>query len=547
MELLSVIKIFYRQTLFIFITLTLPGLLHAQKVPNIEWQKCLGGSRTEDGVPSGSIIQTFDGGYAIAGYTGSNDGDVSGNHNSDDAWIVKLNSSGVIEWQKCFGGTGTDVARAIIQTSDKGYAFVGYTNSKNDGDVSGFHGGNNDVWVVKLDSTGSLQWQKCLGGTVDEAAQSIIETVDGGYAIVGQTNSNDGDFAGKNHGGNGDAFVVKIDGLGKIEWTNCYGGSGYDVASSIIQNSDEGYTVAGFSLSNHEGFVNHGFSDAYIFRIDSLGVIMETSHNSPWQKLLGGTGFDYAYSILHTLEGGYLFVGSTDSNNGDVKGNHGQIDFWLVKLDSDGSIIWQKCFGGLNGDNASSIIKTDEGGYLLEGTTYSNDGDVSGNHGRLPDSSDVWLIKITSSGELEWQKCLGGSKGDEGLAIVQTKDNGYALCARTESNNGDVSGNHGDIDIWVVKLGLKGSIENLSNSSTNPTWVFPNPTIDQAHLLLFHSQLIKKIQIFNFLGIEYFPDYHIESDILSIEGHGLPTGSYMVHVSYQNVAAEEIRKFLLYH
>ena len=173
------------------------------QAPTIEWQKCLGGTNDDRAY---SIQQTSDGGFIVASITGSNDGDVSGNHGYDDAWVVKLNSSGNIEWQKCLGGTSYDVANSIQQTSDGGFIVSGYTGS-NDGDVSGNHGVY-DYWVVKLNSSGDIEWQKCLGGTDYDYAYSIHQTSDGGFIVAGNTASNDGDVSG-NHGAS-DAWVVKL-------------------------------------------------------------------------------------------------------------------------------------------------------------------------------------------------------------------------------------------------------------------------------------------------------------------------------------------------
>ena len=158
---------------------------------DIEWQKCLGGTNTDI---ANSIQQTSDGGFIVAGYTFSNDGDVSGNHGGSDALVVKLNSSGDIEWQKCLGGTSWDEAYSIQQTSNSGFIVAGKTNSNN-GDVSGNHGGD-DYWVVKLNSLGDIEWQKCLGGTSWDVAYTIQQTSDGGFIVAGYTHSNDGDVSG---------------------------------------------------------------------------------------------------------------------------------------------------------------------------------------------------------------------------------------------------------------------------------------------------------------------------------------------------------------
>ncbi|HOK21331.1 MAG TPA: hypothetical protein PLO66_01410 [Bacteroidales bacterium] len=405
------------------------------QAPTIEWQKCLGGSNDDWAY---SIQQTSDGGFIVAGYTNSNDGDVSGNHGDSDAWIVKLNSSGDIEWQKCLGGTNVDVANSIQQTSDEGFIVACYTNSI-DGDVSGNHG-SSDAWVVKLDSSGDIQWQKCLGGTSTDEANSIQQTSDGGFIVAGKTWSNDGDVSG-NHGDR-DAWVVKLSSSGNILWQKCLGGTNWDKAYSIQQTSDGGFIVAGSTESN-DGDVsgNHVSYDAWVVKLNSSGDI-------EWQKCLGGTNWDYAYSMQQTSDNGFIVVCYTNSDDGDVSGNHGESDYWVVKLDSSGDIQWQKCLGGTSTDEANSIQQTSDGGFIVAGGTYSNDGDVSGFHGYR----DAWIVKLNSSGDIEWQKCLGGTFDDYANSIQQTSDGGFIVAGETWSDDGYVSGRHGGSDYWVVKL-----------------------------------------------------------------------------------------------
>jgi hypothetical protein len=403
--------------------------------PDIDWQKCLGGTTNEFGR---SIQQTTDGGYIIAGGSTSNNGDVTGNHGGEDIWIVKLNSLGNITWQKSLGGSGYDFAYWIQQTADGGYIIAGQTHS-NDGDVTGNNGGR-DVWIVKLSSVGAITWQKTLGGTSTDDAPFIQQTTDGGYIIAGHTFSTDGDVT-SNHGGS-DVWVVKLDSLGNITWQKSLGGLNNDKGQSILQTADGGYVVAGYSQSN-DGDVtgNHGNNDMWIVKLDSLGNII-------WQKSLGGTSVDAAFSMQQTTDGGYVVAGYSQSNNGDATGNHGDFDMWIIKLDSLGSIMWQKSLGGTDYDRASFIQQTLDGGYVISGYSQSNDGDVTVNHGDY----DMWIVKLDSLGTIMWQKSLGGTNYDYNTSIQQTTDLGYIIIGYTWSNNGDVSGNHGNYDMWVIKL-----------------------------------------------------------------------------------------------
>ncbi|OGU59238.1 MAG: hypothetical protein A2X64_01725 [Ignavibacteria bacterium GWF2_33_9] len=379
--------------------------LSAKTAPSIEWAKSYGGNGYDQAT---SIDNTKDGGYIICGSTGSNNYDVNGNHGESDYWIIKLNANGKIEWQKCLGGTNGEGTNFIKQTSDGGYIVVGDSFS-NDGDVTGNHGGA-DCLIFKLDSVGSIQWQKCFGGKRNEKANSIIQTSDGGYIFAGTTISIDGDVFGKHN------------------------------------ELDEKYQDHVY------------FSDCWIVKLDSNGSIQ-------WQKCLGGNNNDQAKSIQQTSDGGYIVAGSTESHDGDVSGFHGDTtnilyiypDYWLVKLNSLGEIEWQKCYGGTSYDWAYSIINTIDGGYALTGISHSNDGDVIGNHstGYYP---DFWTLKLSALGEIEWQKCNGNYYNDGARSIIQTQD-GFVIIGYASSFDGGENASHGFEDYGIVKLSLDGKTE----------------------------------------------------------------------------------------
>jgi hypothetical protein len=258
----------------------------------------------------------------MIGHTDSHDGDVTSNAGKQDVWIVKLSSSGAMQWQKTIGGAQSECAFSFQATADGGYIAVGYTYSNN-GDVSGNHG-DADAWVVKVSSSGTIQWQKSLGGSNEEIARSVQPTTDGGYIVAGSTKSNDGDVSG-NHG-DADAWIVKLSSSGAVQWQKSLGGSNEEIARSIQTTADGGYIVAG-STKSYNGDVdgNHGGQDAWIVKLSNNGSLQ-------WQKSLGGTADDFAHSIHSTSDGGYIVAGQAISNNGDVSGNHGTTDAWVIKL-----------------------------------------------------------------------------------------------------------------------------------------------------------------------------------------------------------------------
>src|ERR1035437_4895012 len=399
----------------IFLALLLPSSLYSFAQPAIQWEKCLGGSSNDYGY---CIQQTRDSGYVVIGITGSTNGNVTGFHGGTDTWIAKLDRDGTIQWENCYGGTGGDEGTFIRQTTDEGYIFAGSTTS-NDGDVIGFHG-TEDVWVVKLNDTGVIQWSKCYGGSGDDWASSIQQTTDGGYIIAGFTTSNDGDVSGI-HGG-GDCWVVKITDSGAIQWQKCYGGANDESATSIVQTSDSGYVFTANTYSN-DGDVTgmHGIDDYWVVKLDTGGAIQ-------WAKCYGGSQDEEPSSIIQTLDGGYAVAGVTGSSDGDVSGNHGNYDYWIIKLSDTGALQWQICLGGTNDDEATSIIQTNDTNYVIAGYAFSHDGEVTGNIG----AEDYWIVKLDAGGNIIWKKNYGGGSDDRAFSIVQTFDNGYAIAGYTD-------------------------------------------------------------------------------------------------------------------
>lgn len=401
-------------------------MLFAQSPPGIEWQQCYGGYIF-------SIVQTFDGGYAVAGYVTSNSG---------DAWVMKLSSIGAVEWEKTYGGNGPDYVFCIIQTADSGFALAGITGST-DGDLSGYHGGYSDGWALKLSASGNIQWSKCFGGTGYDYLYSIVQTSDGGFAVTGLAGSNDGDVHG-NHGG-WDAWVIRLSPSGGIRWQKCFGGSSDEYAHSIVRTSDGGFAIAGVAGS-FDGQVSglHGDSTGMF---DGWAVKLDSSGKFQWQKCLGGIYEDRAACIVQTSDGGYGVTGFTNSSDGDFSDNHGGEDAWFAKLDSSGATEWKKCLGGSGTDEAYSVIQNSPGQYVICGLTNTG-GEGFPIHGS---ADDAWVVLLGGSGDFIWQKLLGGFRDDWGYTVIRTSDGGYAVAAYSNSTDGNALGNK-LTGAWVVKL-----------------------------------------------------------------------------------------------
>jgi len=393
----------------------------------LQWQDTYGGASAEMGY---AITTDDNGDYVFTASALSNSGDVSGHHGGigADAWIVKINPSGLISWKHCLGGTKGDYAYDILAASDhSGYVFAGVTTS-NDGDLEGqLYRGGRDVWVVKLDpSTGNILWQKTYGGSADDWANSIIETNDGGFLVVGSTNSTDGDIT-QSRGG-GDVWIIKLDNNGNMMWQKTYGGSSGESASSVTPIGNEFILCAGSSSIDGDlsTLTNHGGSDSWVFRIDLSGNLL-------WGKTYGGTGGEGSGNI-YPVDGGYVFSSTTSSNNGDVSGNHGYVDTWVVKIDVSGIKIWQKCFGGTDMDNANIVDIDASGKIVLVGYSFSKNGDIP----RTKADEDLWILRLDANGNKLYSDVIIG--GDMANSAVPTNDGMYITSGR------------GNNDVWTVKF-----------------------------------------------------------------------------------------------
>lgn len=449
----------------ILLASALSGSIYAQ-APVIQWQKAFGGSLEDSG---GSITKTSDGGYLLAGSSASNDGDVTGNQGGLDWWVVKVDNLGAIQWETTLGGSADEILYRAIQTSDGGYALAGWTES-NDGDVTGYQG-NKDCWVAKLNSSGVLQWQNTIGGTAEEEFRYIIETNDGGLACSGWSFSNDGDASGLH--GFRDGWLVKLDASGNVTWQKMLGGLNDERGYTVEQTTDNGYIFAALSNST-TGDVsgNYGNLDYWLVKTDSVGTIQ-------WENNYGGTSQENTRGAIQTSDGGYLITGYTFSSDIDIVGSHGGQEMFLVKVDNTGAIQWTKSLGGSGTDRGAHVIETADGGFISSGFTASSDGDVSNFQGGF---GDYWIVKLTSAGAISWEKTVGGTAFDQGGRVVEIT-NGIVAFGNTNSTDGDVTGNHGQDDLWMVKMlfscapgsvtgAISGDASICSGGSTNLTLNF---------------------------------------------------------------------------
>jgi hypothetical protein len=496
--------------------LGLPSILFAQ-TPEIAWQAPLGGS---DWDQSFDIAPINSGGYWVVGFSESNDGDVSGNHGAADGWLARLDTNGTLSWQVCLGGSAGEQLHAVASTQDGGAVLVGYSHSS-DGDLP-MNLGQQDVWIVKVDASGTIAWQAVLGGSFSDEAQDVALTDDGGYIIAGYTKSSDGDVQGFHTSAPlaSDAWLVKLDASGNLVWQRALGGSGDDRAWAVQQTSDGGYIVGGDSFSN-DGDIsgNHGSMDAWVVKLTGAGVI-------EWQRALGGTGFDQAFDLQQLPNGEYLLAGSSNSSNGDISVNHGGTDFWLMRVDANGDMVWESTYGGTGNDSARGIEGASDGSVIVCGVSLSADGDLEANNGLM----DCWVLKVDSLGGVLWQRNLGGSDLDIAQDVLSKNEGGVLVVGWTYSDDIDVFGHHGTAgiaDCWVVELGSTTGEVEVSNPQQGNFSVGPIPAVNQLFITTDQSLLPAGLTVMDILGrtltnITFTGPKHI------IDVSSFPRGLYLV-------------------
>lgn len=414
----------------------------------IDWVKTIGGTQEDT---AQDIVRTADGGFAFIGFTKSINGDITDNAaEENDYWVTRLDNNGAIMWSKTYGGSEDDRGEAIKTTTDGGFVITGYSRSSNE-DVttnSGFY----DQWVVKLDANGTIQWQKSLGYSGSDQAFDIIQTSDGGYfttgflditASGGQGNFGRAAAANAAQHGVGEYWCHKLDANGTLIWSRYFGGTNNDRSRSALETDDNNFIIAGSSESvDFDITDSQGSYDFWVVKMSNTGDLL-------WQKSYGGSGIDIGYDIVKTGDGNYIVVGDTRSSDGHVSSLKGSADYWVIKInDTDGGLIWERTFGGTDFDSARAIIKLQNGDYAIAGSSKSNSIDASGNYGQ----NDFWIIKINDSGNLLWQKNFGGSQLDFATGITETTDQKLVVSGNTQSSDNDISLNKGVKDALIIQI-----------------------------------------------------------------------------------------------
>jgi hypothetical protein len=393
------------------------------------FNKAYGGSGCNGGI---DFVQTMDGGFALVG------GTTSYGAGETDMWLVKTNANGEMIWNQTYGDKGWDGAFSLVQTVDGDFALLGETTS--------YGAGETDMWLVKTDTNGEMIWHQTYGGTEDERGHSLVQTTDGGFALLGYTNS-----YGTGSGRSGNIWLVKTDANGEMIWHQTYNGIGDEGGYGFLQTIDRGFVFVG----EHSEF-GAGTDDLWLVKTDANGAMI-------WYQTYGSTGDDQANAVIQTVDGGFAVAGETRSYGA------GNFDMWLVRTDANGMLIWQQTYGGAGMDGANDLVQMADGGFVLLGTTDSfGEGE-----------SVMWLVRTDANGKMIWHQTYGIGGWDGAYSLIQTADGEFAMLRSPTSFLVEGSWGERNSTIWLVKTNVSEMVQP-SSTSTTPV----STTISSSNLTL---------------------------------------------------------------
>lgn len=415
------------------------ALLQAQ-APEIEWQAAFGGNSYD---PAGCVAPTSDGGYIVASNSSSG---MTGNKSvaaigGGDIWVIKLDNIGNIQWQKAYGGTGVDGAWSIEQTYDGGYIVGGESSSLPSGNKTALNYGLNDCWILKLDSNGDLEWQNSFGGLSNEIAYDVHQTPDGNYLIGAYSASGISGNKTSPPFGYTDLWVIKIDTLGNKIWEKSIGGSVSEYFGDLTVTADNGCIIGGSSNSPVSGNKTEntvGDFDYWVLKLNDVGDI-------EWQNSVGGNYTDELKFCIPTSDGGYFIGGSSNS---PISGDKSEpcftigltyYDYWVAKLKSNGDVFWENTIGANKQEKCTLGAELNNGTLVIGGVSTSDiNGDKTLPRMSVSEIFDIWLVGLEPTGSIDWQNVLGGTQFEYAKSIIATNDGGFIISGDSDSG---ISGN----------------------------------------------------------------------------------------------------------
>jgi hypothetical protein len=469
-----------------------------------------------------NAISTADKGLIFVGSDMNNPGGIIpvcafDSSSTPNALIGKIDSSRHISWLKVYGGSRDDAAGSICQTPDSGYAVLATTGSS-DGDISGFKG-TGDIWLLRLNKMGNLLWQKCYGSPADDASVSIANTPDHGFIILGASNGSGGDVP--YHYGDQfsyDWVVIKIDSAGAVQWSRDIGSINIETTYGSILVIDSSYYFISGTVSGDHDCVDTAWHAGVNTNYDLYIFKLDKSGNTVWAKSYGGTGFDIGYNALFdTKDSTIMVTGCTTSNDYTVSGNHGGKDIWVMKVAKDGTLIWQKTLGTANDEWGYSICPFNNG-YIVYGSVSP------GSVGR----QDCWLFYLDSNGNVLDNKVFGGTNNEYPASIV-LHGNSFAAVGMAISasfTEGITDGNSHTGAAFVTYIGYKPVEIPDVRLSAQVIDVYPNPAAYKVKFSL--PEKPGTLKIYNSVGQLIYSSAGLLNNTLELGISAWPAGFYLI-------------------
>ncbi|SRX55878.1 T9SS type A sorting domain-containing protein [Aequorivita sp. CIP111184] len=509
-------------------------IMNAQD-PQIEWQKTLGGNFSDMGRVA---APSPDGGSLIATSSLSN---ISGNRTVPligitDVWLIKLNAAGNVQWQKAIGGSGSETPSSLESTSDGGYILGVLSNSDSSGDKSENSIGGKDFWIVKLNEDGTIAWENTIGGSEDETAPKVAQTLDGGYLVGGSSFSNISGDKTENNVGDRDYWALKLDSNGIIVWQNTIGGVDLDQLNDILVLSNGNYILGGNSNSNASGDKSensNGSDDYWIVNLNALGDIV-------WENTIGGNDGDYLKFLVQKdsetiLVGGNSFSGISGDKS---ESSRGEQDLWILTLGLSGNILSQKTLGGDLNEFAANAVITDSNKYIVGSASSSS---ASGDKNEdSQGSTDYWILYLDENFNILDQNTIGGSNNDSMSTIIKDINDEIILVGSSMSDiSGDKTENSlGGFDAWIIKLkNFALGIEEITYSEIS---VYPVPASDEVYFSI-QNNVFEQIEIYDALGRLITSNYP-KTNLYTLDILNFSSGIYFCEVVVSG--KKTIKKFI---
>ena len=512
------------------------------QAPDIIFQNTVGG---DDWEFVRDFIQSSDGGYVLVGDSRSNASfDKSENNiGSDDIWVVKLDNTGALEWENTIGGTLRDLALGVEEAANGEFIVAGWTASPVSGDITEPILGGSDCFIFKLNSSGEFVWQKYIGGDGFDSASSIQKLSNGNFLIGALSNSDISGEKTENGYGENDFWVFEIDTNGDIIWQKTVGAALNDVLYDAVETPDGSIILMGSSNSPISGDKTEdpiGTSG----REDYWAIKLDTDRNVVWDNTVGGDFVEGIRGGIGTADNGCLIIGwslsdASGDKSEDVIGDLERADYWVIKLNADGSVAWENTIGGDSTDNGWAAIQLADGSFVIGGESSS---DISGDKDEDTDFIDIWILGLNPDGEIQWQNTIGGDNAEYLYGNFILNESGNLVMAGSTSSavSGDVTdGANEGHDYWIVEMG-EPPILVTENTTDVSLQLYPNPSSEAVNLRA--STQIDEIIIYNALG-QFIQKLSPQSDKVQLDVSNFSSGLYYANIKIG--AATSTKAFII--